>query len=197
MILFVSIALAADPLPERPVPVPATPNECARATPVVAGARPEIVDDRGIARCGAVAVPSSVVAGYLLTETWGEEVYARARSGARGGAGGRTARGGVVPRAGDRARGPGGVGWGGGGRRGCADGGERFRGQPRGGVGHPGTAPASAARTTSAASHPSTAARARTAPHSASERRIVRDFAPPGVAVPSRRWALWGRRGIY
>lgn len=86
MILLTSLALAADP-PPRPSPIAPLPNECPRAIAVTIGQRPaDLVDDRGVARCGGVLVPSSVQADLLQIEAWAEHLDARYRIDAAGAA---------------------------------------------------------------------------------------------------------------
>lgn len=79
MLLLVLSAFGAD-LPARP-PAPApVSGECPRASALVAGQRPvELVDEKGVARCGGVLVPTSMQADLLATEAWAEHLEARAR----------------------------------------------------------------------------------------------------------------------
>lgn len=78
VLLLLVPALAAD-LPARPEALPAAPSECVRAFPVIVGQRPDVVDEKGIARCAGVLVPSSVQADLLQTEIWAEHVEATCR----------------------------------------------------------------------------------------------------------------------
>lgn len=79
-LLFVTASLASE-IPLKPEPPEKLATECATVLPLSLGQKvPEgLVNEAGMLKCGAIAVPTSEYADLLSIEVWADQLYAQAK----------------------------------------------------------------------------------------------------------------------